>query len=81
MLRNRHQTGVAVQQQLLQVRREPISEWTVRRRLAERRLKHYKPANGPKLERHHKVARLRYARDHTEWGEDEWGRVMFSDES
>lgn len=81
MLRNRHQTGVAVQQQLLQVRREPISEWTVRRRLAERGLKPYRPANGPKLERHHKVARLRYAREHTEWGEDEWGRVMFSDES
>ncbi|KOB76837.1 Laminin gamma-1, partial [Operophtera brumata] len=34
------------------------------------------PTNGPKVDRHHNVARLRYGRG----DEDEWGRVMFSDE-
>lgn len=81
MLRNRHLNAVEVQQQLLQTRRDYISESTVRRRLLEANLKPYRQANGPKLETGHRVARLRYAREHIQWGEEEWARVLFTDES
>lgn len=81
VLRNRHLNAVEVQQQLLQARRDYISADTVRRRLAEANLKPKRPANGPKLDREHRVARLRYAREHIQWGEEEWSRILFTDES
>ncbi|XP_063622441.1 uncharacterized protein LOC134794563 [Cydia splendana] len=34
-LRDRHRTGVDIQQQLVQDREEPVSSWTVQRRLKE----------------------------------------------
>ncbi|KOB71828.1 Transposable element Tcb2 transposase, partial [Operophtera brumata] len=40
-------------------RRDYISNSTVRRRLAEANLKPRRPASGPKLEREHRVARLK----------------------
>ncbi|XP_050672781.1 transposable element Tc1 transposase [Leptidea sinapis] len=81
VLRNRHQNAVEVQQQLLQTRRDYISDSTVRRRLAEANLKPRRPASGPKLERQHRVARLRYAREHMQWDEEAWSRILFADES
>ncbi|KOB77300.1 Uncharacterized protein OBRU01_04318 [Operophtera brumata] len=44
-------------------RRDYISDSTVRRTLAEANLKPRRPASGPNLEREHRVARLRYARE------------------
>lgn len=81
VLRNRHINAVEVQQQLLQTRMDYISDSTVRRRLAEANLKPRRPASGPKLERGHCVARLQYAREHLHWDEEEWLRVLFTDES
>lgn len=81
ILRNRHLNAVQVQQQLLLMRDDYISEDTVRRRLAKVNLKPYRPANAPKLEAGHRVNRLRYARDHVQWGEEEWAKVLFTDES
>lgn len=87
MLRNQDQTGVAVQKQLLEFRKTPISASTVRRRLAERGLKPAKPAKGSKRgrkkvtpEQTQQQQDQKQQEPNTEWGEDEWGRMMFSDE-
>ncbi|KAJ8936351.1 hypothetical protein NQ318_013165, partial [Aromia moschata] len=51
-LRNRHLNAVQVQQQLREVRRVVISQWTVRRRLQESNLTPKTPAIGPRLTPH-----------------------------
>lgn len=79
-LRNRHLTGVQVQQRLREVRGVTVSEWTVRRRLAEQGLTPHKPANGPKLTTAHRQARLHFAREHVNWSLEQWKVVLFSDE-
>ncbi|KOB66002.1 Transposable element Tcb2 transposase [Operophtera brumata] len=81
VLRNRHLSIVEVQQQLLQTRRDYISDSTVRRRLAEANLKPQRPASSPQLEIELRVARLRYAREHLQWDLEEWSRILFTDES
>lgn len=81
MLRNRHLTAVEVQNQLRETRKDDISEWTVRRRLQEANLTPRRPANGPKLEKGQRTARLIYAREHRWWADEELARNMFSDES
>ncbi|XP_063634577.1 uncharacterized protein LOC134805197 [Cydia splendana] len=48
-LRDRHRTGVDIQQQLMQDREQPVSSWTVRRRLKEANLTPKRPTTGPKL--------------------------------
>lgn len=80
-LRNRHLNAVQVQQQLYEVRRVAISQWTVRRRLQESNLTPKTPAIGPKLTPAHRQARLRFARDHLNWTLEQWGSVLFSDET
>lgn len=81
MLRNRHQTAVDVQHELQEVRGTEISSRTVRRRLAENQITPFRPAAGPQLTRAHRVARLRFAQDHRFWTTEQWGSVLFSDES
>lgn len=58
-------------QQLTLNRTDPISERTVRR-LAEKNMKPYTPAVGPKLEREHRIVRLKCAREHVGWSENEY---------
>lgn len=79
-LRNRRHTAVQTRNLLEEVRNVHVSERTVRRRLNECGLKSYVPAKAPKLQASHRVARLAFARQHQDWS-DEWGRVLFSDES
>lgn len=80
-LRNRHLNAVQVQQQLREVRQVAISEWTVRRRLHESNLTPRTPAIRPKLTPAHRQARLRFAREHQNWTLEQWGSVLFSDET
>lgn len=80
-LRNRHLNAVQVQRQLREVRGVAISQWTVRRRLQENNLTPKTPAIGPKLTPAHRQARLRFARDHLNWTLEQWGSVLFSDET
>lgn len=80
-LRNRHLTGVDVQQELRNVRGVAASEWTVRRRLKQADLTPKRPATGPKLTASHRQARLQFARSHLDWEVEQWKRVLFSDES
>lgn len=80
-LRNRHLTGVDVQQELRDVRGVAASEWTVRRRLKQANLTPKRPATGPKLTAAHRQARLQFARTHLDWEVEQWRQVLFSDES
>ncbi|KAL0830028.1 hypothetical protein ABMA28_003486 [Loxostege sticticalis] len=79
-LRNRHLTGVDIQQELRRVRGVTVSEWTIRRRLKEANLTPKRPATGPKLTAGHRQARLQFAREHLNWSIDQWRSVLFSDE-
>ncbi|CAG9110153.1 unnamed protein product [Plutella xylostella] len=79
-LRNRHLTGVDVQQELRRVRQVAVSEWTVRRRLKEANLTPKRPASGPKLTAGHRQARLQFAREHLDWSIAQWRSVLFTDE-
>lgn len=79
-LRNRHLTGVDVQQQLRRVRGVAVSEWTVRRRLKAANLTPKRAATGPKLTAAHRQARLQFAREHINWTIAQWQSVLFTDE-
>lgn len=81
VLRSRDTTAVEARNGLEEIRGVAVSERTVRRRLVEHGLTARRPANGPALTRAHRVARLRFARQHQHWGNEEWGRVLFTDES
>lgn len=80
-LRNRHQTGVSIQQHLQDVRGVTASEWTVRRRLKEANLTPKRPATGPRLLPRHRQARLEFAHQHKNWTIEQWTPVLFCDES
>lgn len=81
VLRNRFCTAVEARNQLFEVRGVSVSERTVRRRLAEQNLLARRPAKAPKLEAHHRRARLQFAREHLRWTMEQWKNVLFSDES
>lgn len=81
VLRNRDTTAVSARNELQEVRGVAVSERTVRRRLQEYGLSARRPANGPELTREHRVERMRFAREHQDWGIEEWRQILFSDES
>lgn len=59
-----------------------VSSTTVSRRLSsEFGLKSCKPAKKPRLTPVMKTKRLEFARRHLHWTENDWARVLFSDES
>lgn len=80
-LRTRTVTSTRLQQTLRSARGTNISRSTVRRRLREVNLASYRPAIVPRLRRQHRVARLAYARNHVDWTDAQWDRVLFSDET
>ena len=59
----------------------PIDGNTVRRCLADVRLKSRRPYIGQVLLRRHKQARLAWANAHTRWPRQRWENVLFTDES
>lgn len=80
ILRNRFLTAVEIRRRLQIIRGINVSERTVRRRMEEVNLKARRPARGPELLRQHRVARLRFAREHADWTYEQWARVLFTDE-
>jgi hypothetical protein len=58
-----------------------ISANTLRKRLAEHDLRPRIPARGPQLTAAHRRVRLLFTQNHVDWELDQWGLVMFSDES
>jgi transposase len=59
-----------------------VSERTVRRRIREcSDLKSYWKTKKPFTREKTRKLRVRWAKDHVEWAEEQWGKVLFSDES
>jgi hypothetical protein len=54
---------------------------TIRQRLLEDNLHIRCPDAGPLLTAAHRQARLQFAENHARWNDNEWARVLFSDES
>ncbi|ENN81910.1 hypothetical protein D910_12545 [Dendroctonus ponderosae] len=70
-----------MQRQLRDLRGVAISQWTVRRRLHEKNLTPKIPAIVPKLTPARRQVRLRFARNHLNWTLEQWGSVLFSNET
>ncbi|KAI5747958.1 hypothetical protein M8J77_020397 [Diaphorina citri] len=70
-----------LQHSLREVRGVAISARTARRRLVEVGLTSHRPAVVLRLRREHRVRRLAYARNHVNWSDDQWSRVLFTDET
>lgn len=80
-LRNRKSSYVDLKNNLEDVRNVQVSLWTVRRRLLAANLHSRRPARGPKLLREHRVVRLHFAQNCVSWTQEDWDRVLFSDEA
>lgn len=80
-VRRRTTTSTELQALIRQVRDVHISSRTVRRRLGEANLNSRRPVSGPLLTARHKLARLRFARDHVNWNVNDWKKVLFTDET
>jgi transposase len=80
-MRTRHCTARMLQTELIAARNVHICLQTVRNRLREENIRPGVPARGPRLTREHRVARLQFAREHADWGLEDWSNVMFTDES
>ncbi|KAH7932263.1 hypothetical protein HPB51_029404 [Rhipicephalus microplus] len=57
------------------------SVWTIRRKLAEAGLANCVAAQKPHITDRQRSMRLQFARSVQTWGSEEWGDVVFSDES
>lgn len=60
---------------------DPVSKNTVRRALRDIGMKAKRATKKPRLTKEHKKARLDFAIQHKDWTEDDWKRVIWSDES
>lgn len=81
VLRDRKLTSVEMKNRLEDVRQVQVSDRTIRRRLFDIGLRSRRPATGLELLRQHRVGRLRFAREHENWGNEEWSNILFTDES
>jgi transposase len=81
ILRNRDTTAVRARNELQEVWGVAVSERTVRKRLEEHDLSARTLAHCLLLTREHRVARLLIAHEHRNWRIEEWGRILFTDES
>lgn len=57
---------------------EKISQRTVRRVLQSSGLIEYRTVKKPLLTKKHKIERLRWAREHSQWTVDDWSKVRDS---
>ena len=57
------------------------SQRTIRRRLFDAGLKSYKPAKKPRLSSKNIADRLAFCQKYKDWSNEQWKRVMFSDET
>lgn len=80
-LRNRNLTANQLKAQLQNVHQVVVSGQTVRNRLHEVDLHARRPIKVPVLSRGNRARRLEWAEEHINWQQQDWARVLFTDES
>ncbi|GFX13259.1 transposable element Tcb2 transposase [Trichonephila clavipes] len=79
--RNRRQTAGEISRHTTQATGRPISRFTVARRLHGGGLFARRPVRRVSLTPAHRRRRSLWWREHGNWRDNEWGRVLFTDES
>ncbi|GFW02349.1 transposable element Tcb2 transposase [Trichonephila clavipes] len=79
--RNRRQTAGEIARHTTQATGRPISRFTVARRLHGGGLFARRPVRCVPLTPDHQRRRSLWCREHWNWRDNEWGRVLFTDES
>ncbi|GFX97245.1 transposable element Tcb1 transposase [Trichonephila clavipes] len=79
--RNRRQTAGEIARHTTQATGRPISRFTVARRLHGGGLFARRPVQCVPLTPAHRRRRSLWCREHRNWRDNEWGRVLFTDES
>ncbi|GFU73178.1 transposable element Tcb1 transposase [Trichonephila clavipes] len=79
--RNRRQTAREIARHTTQATGRPISRFTVARRLHGGGLFARRPVRCVPLTPAHRRRRSVWCREHRNWRDNEWGRVLFTDES
>ncbi|GFU50218.1 transposable element Tcb1 transposase [Trichonephila clavipes] len=79
--RNRRQTAGEIARHTTQATGRPISRFTVARRLYGGGLFARRPVRCVPLTPAHRRRRSLWCREHRNWRDNEWGRVLFTDES
>ncbi|GFT04096.1 transposable element Tcb2 transposase [Trichonephila clavipes] len=79
--RNRRQTAGEIARHTTQATGRPISRFTVARRLHGGGLFARRPVRCVLLTPAHRRRRSLWCREHRNWRDNEWGRVLFTDES
>ncbi|GFV90336.1 transposable element Tcb2 transposase [Trichonephila clavipes] len=79
--RNRRQTAGEIARHTTQATGRPISRFTVARRLHGSGLFARRPVRCVPLTPAHRRRRSLWCREHRNWRDNEWGRVLFTDES
>ncbi|GFX56984.1 transposable element Tcb2 transposase [Trichonephila clavipes] len=79
--RNRRQTAEEIARHTTQVTGRPISRFTVARRLHGGGLFARRPVQCVRLTPAHRRRRSLWCLEHQNWRDNEWGRVLFTDES
>ncbi|GFU02951.1 transposable element Tc1 transposase [Trichonephila clavipes] len=79
--RNRRQTAGEIARHTTQATGRPISRFTVARRLHGGGLFAQRPVRCVPLTPVHRRRRSLWCREHRNWRDNEWGRVLFTDES
>ncbi|GFV69166.1 transposable element Tcb1 transposase [Trichonephila clavipes] len=79
--RNRRQTAGEIARHTTQATGRPISSFTVARRLHGGGLFVRRPVRCVPLTPAHRRRRSLWCREHRNWRDNEWGRVLFTDES
>ncbi|KFM62252.1 Transposable element Tcb1 transposase, partial [Stegodyphus mimosarum] len=79
--RNRRQTAGEIARHKTQATGRPISRFTVARRLHGGGLFARRPVRCVPLTPAHRRRRSLWCREHRNWRDNEWGRVLFTDES
>ncbi|GFV27371.1 transposable element Tc1 transposase [Trichonephila clavipes] len=79
--RNRRQTAGEIARHTTQVTGRPISRFIVARRLHGGGLFARHPVRCVPLTPAHRRMRSLWCREHRNWRDNEWGRVLFTDES
>ncbi|GFU44660.1 transposable element Tcb2 transposase [Trichonephila clavipes] len=79
--RNRRQTAREIARHTTQATGRPISRFTVARRLHGGGLFARRPVRCVPLTPAHRRRRSLWCREHRNWRDNEWGRVLFTDES